>query len=144
MLFVALLDLERFVEPLKHYSEEHFVSFHLDKNNKVTGYHIAAQGSIAESVVHPREIFKAALLSNSFGIIVAHNHPSGSLKPSDEDIHATKQLIKAGNLIGIVLWDHVIVSSEGIYSLRAAQSDLWLNNDTPAGNKDDSNTVGNA
>ncbi len=134
------LDLEKLVEPLKHYSDEHFVSFHLDVYCRVTGYHIVAQGSLTENMVHPREVFKAALLGNAFGVVLAHNHPSGVLTPSDADIFATRALIRCGNLLGVNLFDHIIVSSEGLYSFRAAQSDLWLNN-SPEDNKRDSQAI---
>jgi DNA repair protein RadC len=118
-------DLDRFIEPLKHYSEEHFVSFHLDGKNQVIGYHIVSHGTLTASLVHPREVFKAALLANSNGLIVAHNHPAGSLTPSPEDVEVTKQLIKAGNILGVKIVDHIIVSSNGSQSLRELRSDLW-------------------
>ncbi len=118
-------DLERFVEPLKHYSEEHFVAFHLDAKNQVTGYHIVSHGTVSASLVHPREVFKAALLANSHAIIVAHNHPAGSMAPSVEDIEVTETLIKAGDLMGIKVIDHIIVSSNGLCSLRETRSFMW-------------------
>ena len=118
--------LEKFVEPLKHYSEEHFVAFHLDAKNQVIGYHIVSHGTVTMSLVHPREVFKAALLANSHGMIVAHNHPAGSLDPSNEDIAVTKQLIKAGALMGVNVLDHIIVSSNGLCSLRETLPHLWL------------------
>lgn len=117
--------LERFVEPLKHYAEEHFVAFHLDAKNQVIGYHIVSHGTVTASLVHPREVFKAALLSNSHSIIVAHNHPAGSLTPSAEDIEVTTTLIKAGDLLGVKLIDHIIVSSNGLRSLRENRPNLW-------------------
>ena len=55
-------DVEKFIEPLRHYSEEHFVSFHLDAKNQVIGYHMVSHGTVSASLVHPREVFKAALL----------------------------------------------------------------------------------
>jgi len=119
-------DLERFVEPLKMYSEEHFVSFHLDARNHVIGYHIVSHGTVTASLVHPREVFKAALLANSHAIIVAHNHPAGSLVPSQEDLDVTETLIKAGQLLGVNVLDHVIVSSNGIQSLREIHDRLWV------------------
>jgi len=70
-------DLGKFVEPLKHYSEEHFVCFHLDVKHQVTGYQIVSHGTLSASLVHPREVFKAALVANTHTIIVAHNHPTG-------------------------------------------------------------------
>ncbi len=118
-------DLERFVEPLKHYSEEHFVAFHLDAKNQVTGYHIVSDGTVSASLAHPREVFKAALLANSHAIIVAHNHPAGSMTPSSEDIDVTEILIKAGDLMGIKVIDHIIVSSNGLCSLRETRGYMW-------------------
>src|SRR5947209_7390044 len=85
-------DLDKFIEPLKHYSEEHFVSFHLDTKHQVIGYHIVSHGTVSASLVHPREVFKAALLANSTSIIVAHNHPAGSMQPSGEDMEVTETL----------------------------------------------------
>jgi DNA repair protein RadC len=119
-------DLERFVEPLKLYAEEHFVSFHLNAKNEVVGYQIVSRGTVSASLVHPREVFKAALLANSYALIVAHNHPAGSLTPSPEDIQTTETLIKAGNLLGVQIVDHIIVSSNGIQSLRELRPSLWI------------------
>jgi DNA repair protein RadC len=76
-------------------------------------------------LVHPREVFKAALLANSHSLIVAHNHPAGSLTPSLEDIETTEVLIKAGKLLGVPVADHIIVSSNGIQSLRELRPGLW-------------------
>ena len=118
-------DLERFVAPLKVYSEENFVSFHLDAKNQVIGYHIVSHGTVTASLVHPREVFKCALLANSHAIIVAHNHPAGSLTPSKEDLEVTKTLIKAGEILGVNVIDHIIVSSNGLSSLRETHGYLW-------------------
>lgn len=117
--------LEPFVEPMKHYADEHFVAFHLDAKNQVIGYQIISHGTISSSLVHPREVFKAALIGNSQSLIVAHNHPAGSLIPSKEDIETTKILVKAGELLGVKLIDHIIVSSNGIASLREENPYLW-------------------
>ena len=118
-------DLEKFVEPLKHYAEEHFVSFHLDAKNQVIGYQIVSRGTLTSSLVHPREVFKAALLANSHSIIVAHNHPAGSLKASAEDIQTTETLIEAGDILGVKVIDHIIVAHGGCVSLREIMPRLW-------------------
>jgi DNA repair protein RadC len=118
-------DLDKFVEPLKHYSEEHFIAFHMDVKNQVIGYQLVSHGTVSASLVHPREVFKGALMANSHAIIVAHNHPTGSLTPSNEDIEVTKTLIKAGELLGVKVLDHVIVSSNGLSSIRESHWSLW-------------------
>lgn len=85
-----------------------------------------AELGITQSLVHPREVFKCAILSNSHSIIIAHNHPGGSLTPSDEDIAITRQLIQAGKLLGIEVLDHLIVSFNGIRSIREYYPEVWI------------------
>ncbi|WP_404456962.1 DNA repair protein RadC (plasmid) [Virgibacillus necropolis] len=81
----------------------------LNTKNHVIAVHRAHVGSINASVVHPREVFKAAILNNSASIIVAHQHPSGDPAPSQEDIHVTKRLVESGKMIGIEVLDHIIL-----------------------------------
>jgi len=119
------VSFHHFIKPLTLYSEEHFIAFYLDAKYQVVGYHEVSKGTLNASLVHPREVFKAAVLSNAYAIIVAHNHPSGSVSPSREDIETTKTLIKAGQLMGIQVVDHCIVSSESMNSLRETQPELW-------------------
>ena len=118
-------DLQKFVQPLRHYSEEYFIAFHLTARNEVCNYQVVSHGSLFASLVHPREVFKGALIANSHAIIVAHNHPGGSLTPSREDLETTETLIKAGDLLGVKVIDHIIVSSNGLYSLRENHPQLW-------------------
>ncbi|HEY9790637.1 MAG TPA: JAB domain-containing protein [Candidatus Obscuribacterales bacterium] len=118
-------DLEQFVEPLKHFSEEYFIAYHLDARHHVVAYHEVSHGTVSSSLVHPREVFKAAILSNTHSIIVAHNHPAGSLTPSTEDIGVTEQLVKVGKLMGIPILDHLIVSQNGIQSMRELNKYLF-------------------
>lgn len=118
-------DLEKFVEPLRHYSEEYFIAFHLSATNTICNYQVISHGSLSASLVHPREVFKGALIANSHALIVAHNHPGGSLTPSREDLETTETLIKAGDLLGVKVIDHIIVSSNGLQSLREHSPHLW-------------------
>lgn len=118
-------DVEKFVEPLKHYDTEHFIALHLSTLNAVIGYCIVSKGTIGASLVTAREVYKAAILANSHALIVAHNHPGGSLAASREDLEVTEMLIKAGDLLGIKLVDHIIVSSSGICSMRETHDHLW-------------------
>ncbi len=124
-------DAARLLQPLRLAAEEYFLSLHLNVKHEVIGIHEVAHGTLTESLVHPREVFKAALLGNSFAILVCHNHPSGSaLLPSIEDHAATKQLIKAGKLLGVNVIDHLILdchwSSDTVYSFRQQHPELWL------------------
>lgn len=123
------LDAGKLLKPLKHATEEYFVSLHLNARNEVIGIHEVSHGTLSSSLVHPREVFKAAVIANSYAIIVCHNHPSGSaLVPSSEDIDTTKQLLNAGKLLGIAVVDHLIVSptlEDDVYSLRENMPHLW-------------------
>ena len=87
----------------------------LNTKNCITGTFIVSQGNLNNSIVHPREVFKRALLNNSASIIVAHNHPSGDISPSNEDLAITKRLVDAGRIIGIPLLDHIIIGQDGEY-----------------------------
>jgi len=88
---------------------ENFVVLLLDTKNKIIGLNTVSIGTLNSSLVHPREVFKPAILASAAAIILAHNHPSGDPKPSKEDIEITKRLIEAGDLLGIAVLDHIIV-----------------------------------
>jgi DNA repair protein RadC len=92
--------------------KEHFVAFYLDSREQEIKREIISIGILDSSLVHPREVFENAIRNNASAIIVAHNHPSGSLEPSIDDIEITKRLMQAGKLLGIELRDHVIITSE--------------------------------
>ena len=95
------LDIEPYLEPMRHLAEENFVALHLNAKNQVIGYHVVSHGSLSASLVHPREVFKSAFLSNAYCLIVAHNHPAGSTQPSRDDLETTRQLVAAGELLGV-------------------------------------------
>ncbi len=122
-------DVETLLEPLRHVPEEHFVSLHLNAKNEVIGLHEVSHGTLASSLVHPREVFKAALVANSYAILVCHNHPSGSrIKPSPEDMDTTRQLLRAGRILGVNVVDHLIMSpNQNAYSLREHHPEMWKN-----------------
>jgi DNA repair protein RadC len=90
-------------------TKEHVIALHLDSKNRLICMEQVSMGSMNVSVVHPREVFKSALLSSAAGIILVHNHPSGDSSPSKEDIDITIRLKEVGDLIGIRLIDHVII-----------------------------------
>jgi DNA repair protein RadC len=98
--------------------KEHFCVFFLNTQNRIISREIVSIGTLNTSLIHPRECFRTAILKNSAAVIFAHNHPSGSLEPSDEDMAVTKRLKDAGKLIGIEVLDHVIVTAESYKSLR--------------------------
>ena len=97
---------------------EMLLSVLLTVRNDLIGVETVSIGSITASTTTPRDVFKSAILANAVAIIVCHNHPSGNLIPSDEDIELTKQLIAAGEMLGIKVLDHLIVSNQGYKSLR--------------------------
>jgi DNA repair protein RadC len=109
-----------FVELFGDVTEEHFVTFYLNSKNKLIAFGIISKGTVSETIVHPREIFKLALLANASSIIISHNHPSGMVDPSPQDIQVTTKLKQCGELLGIALLDHVIVNTEtkSFYSMK--------------------------
>lgn len=101
---------------LQHEDKEHFVCLLLDTKNKIVATYTVAIGTSNQCVVEPREVFKAAILSNSSKIILGHNHPTGDVFPSTEDVEVTKRLVVAGKILGIEVLDHIIVSDNSYYS----------------------------
>jgi len=98
--------------------KEHFWVLHLDVRNRIKLIELVSLGTLNSSIVHPREVFTSAVGERSAQIIISHNHPSGEHTPSDDDIGLTKRLVKAGELLGIALLDHVIVTSTGYTSMK--------------------------
>ncbi|NYF23559.1 DNA repair protein RadC [Sporosarcina sp. JAI121] len=107
-----------FKQFLGELDREYLVVMCLDTKNQPTAINIAHIGSLNSSIVHPREVMKVAILSNSSSIIIFHNHPSGNPVPSNEDIEVTKRLVKAGEIIGIDLMDHLIIGDDTFVSLK--------------------------
>lgn len=94
---------------------EHFVILMLNTKNAVTGFHTVSIGTLDASLVHPREVFKPAILANAASVIAAHNHPSGDPEPSLQDRTLTQRLVTSGELLGIPMLDHIIIGAPGLF-----------------------------
>lgn len=94
---------------------EVFVALLLSVRHRVTHAHIVSRGTLNGTTVHPREVFKAAVLANAHAIVVGHNHPSGDCQESQEDKAITQRLREAGTVLGIELIDSIIVTPQGAY-----------------------------
>ena len=106
-------------EKLRGLKKEHFYILCLDTRNRVNAKKQVSQGNLDSSIVHPREVFKDAISSLASSVIFVHNHPSGDLEPSSEDVNLTKRLVEAGELLGIPVLDHIIVSDRGYTSMKS-------------------------
>jgi DNA repair protein RadC len=100
---------KRFLEDL---DREQVIVCCLDNKNQPVSINVVSVGILNSSLVHPREVFKTAILSNATSIILFHNHPSGDPEPSQEDIMITARIKDAGNILGIELLDHIIIGSD--------------------------------
>ena len=105
--------------------QEYFYSLYLDNKNNLIKKRLLFIGTINRSIVHPREIFKEAYLASASKIICLHNHPSGDVSPSYEDIRLTKSLIEIGKLQGIIIADHIIISDELYYSFYDHNKEMF-------------------
>ena len=99
-----------FIPYLRDDIKEKFLIVCLNSANKIIRYEIISIGSLNSSIVHPREVFKAAIENNSASIILLHNHPSGNPEPSNEDINITKKMIESGKIMDIPVFDHIIIA----------------------------------
>lgn len=109
---------ELLTEQLRYLQKEHFVCLFLNTKNHVIAQETLSMGSLNASIVHPREVFRAAMKYSSAAIICAHNHPSGDPAPSPEDISLTTRLLKAGEIVGIDVLDHLIIGDSRYVSLK--------------------------
>lgn len=105
-------------DELQNEKREIFVVILQDAKGCVIGHHVVSIGTLTHAPVHPREVFYPAIRHKAVSMILVHNHPSGDLTPSKQDIDLTKKLIEVGNLVGIPINDHLIVSERGYMSIR--------------------------
>lgn len=106
---------------LRSEPREHFLVLLLNARHEVMRKETVSIGSLNASIVHPREVFRPALLAAAASIVLVHNHPSGDPEPSEEDLGITKRLVECGELLGIAVLDHVIVAKRGVVSFRSRQ-----------------------
>ncbi len=108
---------QRYIPHLRDLTQEVFMVLCLSSSNKIIQERTITKGLLNSSLTHPREVFREAILENAASVILLHNHPSGNLEPSREDIQITKQLVDAGRIIGITVQDHIIVGGDGFTSM---------------------------
>jgi DNA repair protein RadC len=114
-------DVVRVLPRLRRAQRERFVVLLLNARHEVLRVETVSIGSLNASIVHPREVFKPAVIHSAASVVLAHNHPSGDPEPSEEDLSITRRLVQAGDLLGIAVLDHVIIAKRGVVSLRARQ-----------------------
>lgn len=99
-------------------TEEQFLAIFIDASGKVLGYEVLHEGTVNKATVYPRKVARQALKQNASGVFIAHNHPSGTLKPSAQDIKTTNALKSALNSVEIMLIDHVIIAGNSYFSFK--------------------------
>lgn len=105
-------------EMIEDEDREVFLVMMLNTKNRIVAMHRAHVGSLNASIVHPREVFKAAILNNAASIVVSHQHPSGDPTPSREDRDITRRLVEAGKILGIEVLDHIVIGDGRYYSFK--------------------------
>lgn len=113
-------DILPLISHISDKKQEHLCCVSLNGANEVIGNRLITVGLLTTNQVHPREVFAEALSERAASVILAHNHPSGILKPSPDDLAATRRLVDAGKILGISVLDHIIVSKKGYLSLKEA------------------------
>ena len=105
------------LQDIKAQRKEHFVGLYLNARHELLHKELISIGTVNASIVHPRDVFAPALLHNAVAVIVAHNHPSGDATPSAEDVAVTNRLEDAGQLLGITVFQHIIITEYGYATL---------------------------
>ncbi len=114
------VDVVGIVSDIRSLRKEHFVSVFLNARNQMICRETVSVGTLSASLVHPREVFAPAVGSSAASVILAHNHPSGDVTPSREDIELTRRMVQAGDIMGIEVLDHIIVAAERFLSMKEA------------------------
>ena len=115
-------DVYHYLEDMRALPKEHLRGLYLNAHQRVIHDEVISIGTVNSNLIHPREVFKPALEYGAAAVILAHNHPSGSAKPSTADVEITKQLVEAGKLVGIGLLDHIIITKRGFASIEVDYS----------------------
>lgn len=124
----SITDVVTQLADIRTKKQEHFVSLSLDGANRLIQRRIVSVGTLNASLVHPREVFADIITDRAAGVIVAHNHPSGTVEPSPEDIETTKRLRDVANLLGIGFYDHLIVTADDYRSILSTAEWHLANN----------------
>ncbi len=106
-----------YLKDMRDLPKENFRGLYLNSRYKIIHDEVISVGSLTASIIHPREIFKPAIEYSAAAVIVAHNHPSGSIKPTESDIEITEQLVEASRILGIDLLDHIIIAKNKFFSI---------------------------
>lgn len=114
----TLPDLVARLDSIRSKQQEHFVALSLDGGQRLIAQRTITIGTLDTVLAHPREVFSDPIVDRAASLVVAHNHPSGEAKPSNHDISLTQQLTAAGQLLGIPLRDHLIITRTEVYSFR--------------------------
>ena len=117
LMLLPLHAYERLRE-FRNKKKEYFIVFLLNTQNEIIKREVISVGTLNASLIHPRETFEPAIRNLASHILIAHNHPSGTLEPSSEDLTVTKRLTEAGRLLGLEVIDHIIFSRDGFMSFR--------------------------
>lgn len=112
-------DAFNYLKDMRELPKEHLRGLYLNSRYRLVHDEVISIGTLTSNIIHPREVFKPALEYSAVAVILAHNHPSGSTKPSKEDIEITEQLIGAGKILGVDLLDHIIITKNKFASIPA-------------------------
>ncbi|MBC7099357.1 DNA repair protein RadC [Candidatus Bipolaricaulota bacterium] len=111
-------DVLPYVQHFARRKQEYFLSLTLNGANEVIETRVVTVGLLDSAQIHPREVFADALMDRAASVILVHNHPSGNLEPSSEDLAITRRLVEAGKLLGIEVLDHLIIAPDGFFSFK--------------------------
>ncbi len=112
-------DILKYLEHFRDKKQEHVISLSLDSGHRLIARRVVTIGTLESALIHPREVFAGPLTDRAAAVIVAHNHPSGSPQPSKADIDVTQQLAAAGQILGVTLRDHLIITTNEHFSFKS-------------------------
>ncbi len=112
-------DVHEYLADMRNLPKEQLRALYLNSHSRIIHDEVVSMGTVNQSVIHPRDVFQPGIQLSAVAVILAHNHPSGELAPSAEDVRITEQLVQAGKILGIRVLDHVIIAKDGFVSVPA-------------------------
>ena len=106
-----------YLQDMRNLPKEHLRGLFLNSHSRIIRDEVISIGTVNSNIIHPREVFRAGIECNAAAVVLAHNHPSGEVEPSTEDVEITKQLVQAGKILGITVLDHVIITKDRFVSI---------------------------
>lgn len=123
-ILANLADAAKQFDDIRHKNQEHVMVLSIDGAGRLINKRVVSVGTVNSSLIHPREVYADVIVDRASAVVIGHNHPGGTMEPSDEDVAVTRRLKNAAELLGIIFWDHLVITDDDYLSILASNKYL--------------------